>query len=107
MENWVNNEDNGDMYYLLAMVFKYLGDTENYAEALSEALQCSYSLTYPKDSVQKEYNAVSEKFEREEEEDEEDEGDEDEEVYEEEDGSDDGDETEEYIEPEEDEENAE
>ena len=81
LETRLEKEDNGDLYYVLAQVYKYMGDTEAYAEFLEDALQNSLTLTFPKKSVEEEYAAVSavldeeEEFESEEtEEDEADEG---------------------------------
>ena len=93
LETRLEKEDNGDLYYVLAQVYKYIGDTEAYAEFLEDALQNSLTLTFPKKSVEEEYAAISavldEEEEFESEETEEDEADEDEADEDEEKDSDD------------------
>jgi tetratricopeptide (TPR) repeat protein len=65
----LEDEDNGDLYYILAQVFKHMGQMEDYKEYLEEALDNGLTLTYPRDVVQKECDSIE--LEDDEEEDEE------------------------------------
>jgi tetratricopeptide (TPR) repeat protein len=59
LENRLEDEDNGDLYYILAQVYKYAKDDELYADSLESALHYSLSLTYPKNIVQKEFDKIN------------------------------------------------
>ncbi len=56
-------EDNiGDLYYLLAHVYKFIQDNESYLEYLEEAIGC-INLTYQKKIVQQEIDLIKYKLE--------------------------------------------
>ena len=55
----MDKEENGDIYYMLAQVYKYVRKEQEYIEALENALHNSLTLTYPKDIVKKEFDKVS------------------------------------------------
>ena len=67
MHTRLEKEENGDLFYCLARVYKFTGQIEEYYEALKAALKNPYTLTFPKEIVQREYNAVEEKLGRHEE----------------------------------------
>ena len=54
LETRLDKEENGDIYYMLSQVYKYVRKEEDYIKALENALQNSLTLTYPKDIVKKE-----------------------------------------------------
>lgn len=58
----LEEDENGDLYYILAQVYKYIGDGENYAENLSLAIKNHLTLTYPIDTVKVEYEKLKESF---------------------------------------------
>ncbi|MCQ2739110.1 MAG: tetratricopeptide repeat protein [bacterium] len=53
-----NYEANGDLYYILAQVYKYMGNKDEYAKHLSLALENSLSLTYSQEIVEKEFKRL-------------------------------------------------
>ena len=63
----LGKEENGDLFYCLARVYKFTGQIEEYYSALKSALKNPYTLTFQKDTVQKEFHLVEEKLDREEE----------------------------------------
>ena len=67
MHTRLEKEENGDLFYCLARVYKFTGQIEEYYDALKSALKNPYTLTFPKEIVQREYNAVEEKLGRHEE----------------------------------------
>lgn len=54
LETRLEREENGDLYYILAKVYKHVGRKEDYLEKLSIAIQENLTLTYPLDIVRKE-----------------------------------------------------
>ena len=64
LESTLDNEDNGDLFYALAQVYKLTGDLEAYAENLDSALD-SPTLTYSRDIVKQEFDAITYKLEQE------------------------------------------
>lgn len=60
LETRLDEEDNenGDLYYILAQVYKQIGDNEQYAENLENALEESLTLTYPRNIVEQEYKYI-------------------------------------------------
>ena len=58
LETRLEKEENGDLYYILARVYKYIGNKEDYAKNLKNALVNQLTLTYSKEAVQREYNNV-------------------------------------------------
>ena len=59
LESRLDKEENGDIYYMLAQVYKYVRKEQEYIEALENSLHNSLTLTYPKDIVKKEFDKVS------------------------------------------------
>ena len=55
----LEKEENGDLYYLLAQVYKYISDIESYSKYLQLALKNHLSLTYPNDMVRAEAENIS------------------------------------------------
>ena len=51
----LEKEANGDLYYCLARVYKFIGEAEEYYNALKSALANPYTLTFPKNIVKSEY----------------------------------------------------
>ena len=60
----LEKEENGDLYYCLARVYKFAGRLEEYDENLKLALKNPYTLTFPKDIVTKEYSNAEAKIGR-------------------------------------------
>ncbi len=58
----LDNEDYGDLYYIRAQIFKLLQNYEDYANNLNSALECP-TLTYPKNIVKQEYDVITYKLE--------------------------------------------
>lgn len=67
LETKLNNDDNGDLCYILAQVYKSINNLEEYAEMLDSALE-SPTLTFPRNIVKQEFEAVTYKLEHSEEE---------------------------------------
>lgn len=59
----LEEEENGDLYYLLAQVYKYLGDAENCVKYLNESLANHLSLTYPNNLVRAEMEKIQQESE--------------------------------------------
>lgn len=59
LETRLANETNGDLYYTLAQVYKYVQKDENYINALQKALDNKLTLTYPRDIIGKELEYVT------------------------------------------------
>ena len=57
-------DENGDLYYCLARVYKYIGDSEKYCDNLELALNNPYTLTFPKKIVKQEFEYIEEKLDR-------------------------------------------
>ena len=47
---------------ILAKIYQHIGDTEEYYEQLGNALETTWSLTYPKEILQKEFDELREKL---------------------------------------------
>ena len=60
----LDEEANGDLYYCLARVYKFIGDLDEYYDALKSALNNPYTLSYPKDMVKREFESAGEKLGR-------------------------------------------
>ena len=58
LETRLKKEENGDLYYILARVYKYVGNSGDYAKNLQNAIANQLTLTYPKESVLNEYNNI-------------------------------------------------
>lgn len=58
----LDKEGNGDLYYVLAQVYKHLGEEQNYVYNLKSALKNHLTLTYPKEFVNNEYEKITSKF---------------------------------------------
>ena len=54
LETRLDREDNGDLYYILAQVYKHVQNMEDYQTALEYALENNLTLTYPKNAVEQE-----------------------------------------------------
>ena len=59
LETRLKKEENGDLYYVLARVYKYIGDSENYAKNLRGALANHLTLTFDKEIIRLEYQKVA------------------------------------------------
>lgn len=59
LETRLSKEENGDIYYMLSQVYKYVRKEDDYIEALENALDNYLTLSYPKDIVKKELERVS------------------------------------------------
>lgn len=62
LETRLDKESNGDLYYTLAQVYKYINKLEDYADSLEAAIDNALTLTYPKEVVKKEWNIVIKKL---------------------------------------------
>lgn len=58
LETRLNDSLNGDLCYILAQVYKLVGDLDNYIKFLELALEERYTLTYPPKIVKKEFKKV-------------------------------------------------
>lgn len=58
LETRLEKEENGDLRYILAQVYKRIGDTQNYYKNLKYALENYLTLTYPKNIVNQELEYV-------------------------------------------------
>ena len=56
----IDKEENGDLYYCLARVYKYIGDSENYCANLEHALDNPYTLSFSKKIVKQELEYIKE-----------------------------------------------
>lgn len=54
VQRYLASDENGDIYYLLARIYKYMGDAKRYAETMEQVYNCHSSLTYPFDMIKKE-----------------------------------------------------
>lgn len=63
LETRLDKDFNGDICYILAQVYKYIGNNEEYIDCLDDAIENSLTLTFPKNQVQKELEKASESFE--------------------------------------------
>ncbi len=54
LETRLDYEENGDIYYILAQVYKYVGNSEDYIDNLYSALDNTLTLTYPQDIIKQE-----------------------------------------------------
>ena len=57
----LEDDENGDLFYCLAHVYKYRGDFDNYRTYLKRAIENPYTLTFPHDLVKKEFKSAEEK----------------------------------------------
>ena len=55
-------DENGDLYYCLARIYKYIGELEEYYENLKNALKNPYTLTFDKNIVKNEFEIVKDKL---------------------------------------------
>ena len=58
----LEKDTNGDLFYCLARVYKFIGEAEDYYNALKSALENPYTLTFPKDVIRREFKAIEEKL---------------------------------------------
>ena len=56
----LDKEDNGDLYYCLARVYKYIGDSEQYCKNPDQALDNPYTLPFSKKIVKQELEYIKE-----------------------------------------------
>ena len=56
----IDKGENGDLYYCLARVYKYIGDSENYCANLEHALDNPYTLSFSKKIVKQELEYIKE-----------------------------------------------
>ena len=56
LEERLDEDGNGDLYYALAQVYKHIGELEKYINSLESAIDLKLSLTYPIDIVRLELN---------------------------------------------------
>ena len=61
LETRLEHDEDGDLYYVLAQVYKKIGNLDNYAKNLKLALENKLSLTYPASTVRKELEIVLKK----------------------------------------------
>ena len=54
----LDEEENGDLYYCLARVYKFIGDLDEYYDNLQNALDNPYTLSYSKKAVKQELDYV-------------------------------------------------
>ena len=54
----LEEEENGDLYYCLARVYKFIGDLDEYYENLMNALDNPYTLSYSKKALKQELEYV-------------------------------------------------
>lgn len=59
LQTRIKKEENGDLFYILAQVYKKLGEKMEYAYCLKKALENSLSLTFKKDIVKQEFDYAS------------------------------------------------
>ena len=64
LETRLEKEENGDLYYILAQVYKLVGNMEEYENSLDMALENYLTLSYPKNIVKQEHEAVRYKLEQ-------------------------------------------
>ena len=62
LESRLDKEENGDLFYILAQVYKYVNKEEDYLDALEGAMDNLLTLTFPKDLVKKEFARISAKL---------------------------------------------
>ena len=60
----LQKDDNGDLYYCLARVYKFIGDLDAYYDNLELALKNPYTLTYPRKIVKEEFKCIQAKLDR-------------------------------------------
>ena len=54
LETRLAKEENGDLYYVLSQVYKFVEKEEEYSKNLELALENNLTLSYPKNIVEKE-----------------------------------------------------
>ena len=59
LETKLEDDENGDLYYILGQVYKKVGNLEKYAENLKNALEYKFSLTYPIDAIKRELDKIN------------------------------------------------
>lgn len=60
----LEKEENGDLFYILAQVYRHLGEDEDYAENLEKALANHLTLTYKEGLVKRELEMINSKLRR-------------------------------------------
>ena len=63
LETRLEKEENGDLYYILAQVYKHVGRKEDYIDNLDAAIDENLTLTYPIEIVRKELKIAKAKDE--------------------------------------------
>ena len=61
LQTRLKKEGNGDLFYMLAQVYKYIGEKPQYAHCLEMALKNNLTLSYSKNDVAKELEIVEKK----------------------------------------------
>ena len=59
LQTRIKKEENGDLYYILAQVYKKLGEKMEYTYCLKKALENNLTLTFRKDIVKQEFDYIS------------------------------------------------
>ena len=54
----LEKEENGDLYYILGSVYKYIGQKQDYVLCLAKALRNKLSLTFSREDVKEEFRIV-------------------------------------------------
>lgn len=60
----LEKEENGDLYYILAQVYKHAAKMDDYVANLNKALANQLTLSYPKEIVKQEYEAANYKLQQ-------------------------------------------
>ena len=58
LETRLDEEENGDLSYILAQVYKIIGQKEDYIDNLKDALENKLTLTFSQDKVMKELDSI-------------------------------------------------
>ena len=56
----LEEDENGDLFYILAQVYRHIGEYENYAGCLQKAVNNKLTLSYPFETVKRELNIALE-----------------------------------------------
>ena len=59
LQTRIKKEENGDLYYILAQVYKKLGEKMEYTYCLKKSLENNLTLTFKKDIVKQEFDYAS------------------------------------------------
>ena len=59
LQRRLDEDSNGDLYYVLAQIYKRIGHLEEYKDCLKSAIEEKLTLSYPLDIVRKELDFAS------------------------------------------------